>query len=199
VLVDALQAINAGPAAVADLETALTDILSCFNPGRSGFFSPLFGRRIDRLLFAATKADHLHHENHDRLESVLSRLVSNAISRAKFAGASVEVLALASVRATREAMIKQKNEELPVIVGTPMVGETIDGMQFDGETETAIFPGDLPENPETLLGTKGHAAALRFVRFRPPRLQASDGGLELSLPHIRFDRALQFLFGDRLA
>ena len=38
---------------------------------------------------------------------------------------------------------------------------------------------------------------LRFLRFRPPHLEVSDEGVP-SLPHIRFDRALQFLIGDRL-
>ncbi len=199
VLVDALQAINAGPGAVSDLETALTDILTCFNPGKSGILSPFIGRRIDRILFAATKADHLHHENHDRLEAVLARLVGNAIDRAKFAGAKVDVLAIAAVRATREALVKQRGEELPVIVGTPLKGETIDGVVFDGDSETAIFPGDLPADPEKLLGNRGKPAELKFVRFRPPRLETEKDGLELSIPHIRLDRALQFLFGDRLA
>src|SRR5690606_9621272 len=36
VLVDAMQAINAGPEAVADLERALTEILACFRQGRTG-------------------------------------------------------------------------------------------------------------------------------------------------------------------
>ena len=40
---------------------------------------------------------------------------------------------------------------------------------------------------------------IRFVRFRPPRLESDADGLKLSLPHIRLDRALQFLIGDRLA
>ena len=146
VLVDALQAINAGPAAVADLETALTEILSCFRPGRASLLSPLIGRRIDRILFAATKADHLHHENHDRLEAILARLVDSAMARARFAGAKVEVLAIAAVRATHEALMKEHGQSLPVIVGTPLAGETIDGETFDGKTETAIFPGDLPKN-----------------------------------------------------
>ncbi len=199
VLVDALQAINAGPAAVADLETALTEILSCFRPGRASMLSPLVGRRIDRILFAATKADHLHHTNHDRLEAILGRLVANAVDRARFAGARVEVLALAAVRATREAEIREKDGPLPVIVGTPLKGETIGRQTFDGETETAIFPGDLPQDPSLLFTPSGKGPELRFVRFRPPRVEASDDAVQVTLPHIRLDRALQFLFGDRLA
>jgi predicted YcjX-like family ATPase len=31
--IDAMQALNAGPAAMADLERALTEILACFRPG----------------------------------------------------------------------------------------------------------------------------------------------------------------------
>jgi predicted YcjX-like family ATPase len=42
-------------------------------------------------------------------------------------------------------------------------------------------------------------ASVRFVRFRPPRLEHDASGRSLSLPHIRLDRALQFLIGDRLA
>lgn len=199
VLVDALQAINSGPEAVADLENALTDILACFRTGSAGFLAPLFGRRIDRILFAATKADHLHHENHDRLEAILARLVANGMARAKFSGAQVDVLAIAAIRSTREAIVRQRGDELPVIVGVPLPGETIDGETFDGETETAIFPGDLPSDPSRLFGETARPPALRFVRFRPPRLERTSDGLSLSLPHIRLDRALQFLLGDRLA
>ncbi|HHY50294.1 MAG TPA: YcjX family protein, partial [Alphaproteobacteria bacterium] len=54
VLVDTLRALNAGPAALADLETALTDILACFRQGDSNPLQRLIARRIDRILFAAT-------------------------------------------------------------------------------------------------------------------------------------------------
>ena len=80
--------------------------------------------------------------------------------------------------------------------GTPLAGETIGGRRFDGLTETAVFPGDLPDDPAAAL-TAG--AAVRFVRFRPPKLERDGRGLTLSLPHIRLDRALEFLLGDRLA
>jgi len=204
VLIDAMQALNAGPGAVADLERALTEILACFRPGRGSFLTDFFARRIDRILIAATKADHLHHESHDRLQAIVRRLADRAIRRADFSGAAVEVLALAAVRATREGTVKQGRETLPVIIGTPLKGETIGGETFDGKTETAIFPGDLPTNIDAIFEEAKGAEKLpeppvRFVRFRPPKLERDADGLKLSLPHIRLDRALQFLVGDHLA
>jgi uncharacterized protein len=39
-------------------------------------------------------------------------------------------------------------------------------------------------------------ADFRFLRLRPPTLEQVDG--VAMLPHIRLDRALQFLIGDRM-
>lgn len=206
VLIDAMQALNAGPGAMADLERAVTEILSCFRPGRGSFLTDLFSRRIDRILVAATKADHVHHESHDRLQAIVRRLADRAVARANFTGADVDVVAMAAVRATREGTVKQGRETLPVIIGTPIAGEKINGETFDGKTETAIFPGDLPEKIDVVFDVSGpdHRQdstdpAIRFVRFRPPKLERTAEGVTLSLPHIRLDRALQFLIGDHLA
>lgn len=203
VLIDAMQAMNAGPDAMADLERALTEILGCFRPGRGSLLTDLFSRRIDRILIAATKADQLHHESHDRLQAIVRRLADRAIARANFSGADVDVLAMAAVRATREGTVKQGRETLPVIIGTPLQGETIGDETFDGETETAIFPGDLPDKANDVFehpaGAAGAEPPIRFVRFRPPKLERTANGVLLSLPHIRLDRAMQFLIGDRLA
>jgi predicted YcjX-like family ATPase len=207
VLVDALAAFNSGPEALHDLEAALAGILDCFRVGRSTILSSLFRPRIDRILFAATKADHLHHLSHDRLEAVLRRAVSGAVARAEATGAEIDVVALAAVRATREALVARGRDKLPSLLGTPAPGETANGEAFDGETEVATFPGDLPEDPEALFDGKAAFQGLsstaadksdfRFLRFRPPRIER-DGTGEPTLPHIRLDRALQFLIGDRL-
>lgn len=201
VLVDALAAFNAGPEAVRDLESALAAILASFRTGRATLASTLFRPRIDRILFAATKADHLHHLSHDRLERFLAHMTDRAIARAKFSGALVDVVAIAAVRATREATVARGRDKLPAITGTPLAGEAIQKDRFDGETEIAAFPGDLPDDPAALFeGFTGLAAAsektdYRFLRFRPPPAEPDTP----TLPHIRLDRALQFLLGDRLA
>ena len=200
VLVDALHALNAGPAAIADLEASLGEILTAFRPGRSSWLFSILARKIDRILFAATKADHLHREDHDRLEAILQRLVQRGVDHAEFHGAEVDVMALAAVRATREANVKANGGSLPAILGTPLPGEIVDGETYDGATEIALFPGDLPDDPEMLFASDPYEAPdVRFVRFRPPKLERTAEGVTLSLPHIRLDRALEFLLGDRLA
>jgi uncharacterized protein len=203
VLVDALAALNAGPAAVRDLETALGDVLQAFRTGRASLLSTLLRPRIDKILFAATKADHLNHVSHDRLESILRHITARAIARAEGLGARVDVVALAAVRATREAKVNHGGAPLAAVVGTPLAGERLGSERFDGATEVAIFPGELPQDPEAVLRGEGlHLSAeeadYRFLRFRPPLAQRDAAGTALPLPHIRLDRALQFLLGDRL-
>jgi predicted YcjX-like family ATPase len=207
VLVDMLAALNAGPAAIRDLEAALADVLSAFRPGRASWLRSILTRRIDRILFAATKADHVHHTDHDKLAQLLQRVTRRAAERAEFSGAMVRIVPLAAVRATRETQAKRGGDSLPVIAGIPMPGEAIAGTVYDGETEIALFPGDLPENPEAMFEIPGprderrlaeEALALRFLRFRPPRLERTAEGVTLSLPHIRLDQTLEFLIGDKL-
>jgi len=200
VLIDALSALNGGGAAVAGLQHSLEAILKCFRPGTNTWLSRILSRRIDRLLFAATKADHLHHTSHDRLEAILRAIADKAIARAAFAGAEVKVMALAALRATREAEARQGRERLACIVGVPLAGERLGSKTYDGRTEAALFPGDLPRDPASLIGGgAGHANAVHFLRFRPPRVTLEmPSGEEPALPHIRLDRAIEFLLGDRL-
>jgi predicted YcjX-like family ATPase len=97
---------------------------------------------------------------------------------------------------------------LPAIVGVAATGESAGGRSFDGKTEVAIFPGDLPDDSSDLFNPSSELfrgrssggpedADYRFVRFRPPELEDAGDGVP-ALPHIRLDRTLQFLIGDRL-
>jgi predicted YcjX-like family ATPase len=189
VLVDVMSALNAGIHAVNDLRTALTDVMGSFRLGANTMVSNIFGKRIDRVLFAATKADYLHHSSHDRLQAILKLLVQQAADKAEFAGARIDALALSSIRATREATVEQKGQSLPCIAGIPVAGEQVGRDSFDGNTEAAIFPGDLPRDPVVALQGL-QAGTLHFVKFRPPHM--TNG----TFAHIRLDRAIEFLLGD---
>ena len=198
VLVDTLRALNAGPEAVNDLETALTAVLACFRQGEANPLLRPFSRRIDRILFAATKADHVHHTSHDRLQAILNRLVANASKRARFVGATTRSLAIAGIRATSEGTIREHGEVLPTLVGTPLQGEALDGTTYDGRTEIALFPGDLPERPDSLF-EGGEPVSLNFLRFTPPQKLDRNAAGDPVLPHIRLDQAMDFLIGDWMA
>jgi predicted YcjX-like family ATPase len=203
VLVDVLAALNAGAGALEDLTRGLQACLRAFRPGAKSWLAGILWRRIDRVLFAATKADHLPQASHDRLEDVLRLIIDKAAARAAIAGAGVKVLAVSALRATREAEAHQGADRLACIRGVPVKGERVGRTVFDGRSEFAIFPGDIAQDPRRALdftvADPAHAEEVRFVRFRPPRLAAADGAFEQAAwPHVRLDRALEFLIGDRL-
>ncbi len=117
------------------------------------------------------------------------------------------MIALAAVRATREARVDgHGGPALEAVIGTPIEGERIGGEIFDGKTEAAIFPGELPADPKAVFRDaaiaatapprKSIIASCAFARRPRPRRRM---GAPLPPPHIRLDRALQFLIGDKLA
>ena len=202
VLVDVLGALDKGGDALADLDRAMEGVLKAFRPGVNSWLSLLMGRRIEKVLFAATKADHLPASSHDRLAGILKLIVETASERAETEGAGVSALAIAALRATRESEIKSGKEILPCLRGTPLAGERVGGTEFDGKTEAAIFPGDLPASPAAALDAARHAkeGSLQLVRFAPPRLKPKGTDTAApALPHIRLDRALDFLIAEDLA
>lgn len=192
VLVDALGAIHKGPAAVDDMRMAMADVLAAFRPGKNAFLSRLLiGKRVEKILFAATQSDHLHHSQHPRLAAFMEALLREARDRARFAGASTSAMAIASLRATTETTVSHDGRTLDCVRGTLL----------ETGKEAAFYAGDLPEDPMRLLTTARDRAAhwldqdYQIMRFAPARMRIKPGD---GLPHIRMDRAAEFLIGDAL-
>ncbi|MBT54467.1 MAG: hypothetical protein CMF72_13845 [Mameliella sp.] len=192
VLVDALGAIHAGPRAMEDLRRTLAEILTAFRPGTNAFLTNLFmGKRVEKILFAATKADHLHHLQHGRLTAIMEALTREARDRARFAGAETQAMSLAALRATTEQVIQHQGSDLPCVRGTLL----------ETGKQAAFYPGALPEDPSHLLGTAREGAEnwldqdYSVMNFAPAPLVLKPGE---GPPHIRLDRAAQFLIGDKL-
>jgi predicted YcjX-like family ATPase len=72
VLVDCLQPLNSGPQAFNDMRLALTQLMQSFHYGQRTLFRRLFSPVIDKLLFAATKADHVTVDQHGNMVSCCS-------------------------------------------------------------------------------------------------------------------------------
>ena len=196
VLVDTLDAIHRGPQAVEDMRRSMADILGAFRPGRNDFLTRLLmGRRVEKILFASTKADHLHHAQHARLSAIMAALLRDARDRAEFAGAETQSMALAALRATTEETRRHNGTNLDCVRGTLLKADDGRGKQ------AAFYPGELPDDPAQLLApardgaTAWLDAEYEAMRFAPAALSLKPGE---GPPHIRLDRAAQFLFGDRL-
>ncbi|MEP5761609.1 MAG: YcjX family protein [Litoreibacter sp.] len=192
VLVDALGAIHAGPQAVEDLRRTMADILDAFRPGQNAFLRQIFlGKRVEKILFAATKADHLHHSQHAQLTAIMEALLRDAKDRADFAGAKTMAIAMASLRATTEETLTHEGQALDVVRGR---------LLRDGKT-AAFHPGELPVDPARLLvpARQGAQAWLDedygAMSFAPSKMELRPGE---GPPHIRLDKAAEFLIGDRL-
>ncbi len=186
VLVDALGALAAGPQATSDLISAMGETLACFKHGETSWLGRLLGlRRIGKLLFVASKADHLHHEQHPRLTALVEGMVAEAARRAVFSGAETGALAIAAIRATAEQEIERGGRTLAIVRGKDEEGK-----------EKALFPGRLPQDLPELMAEGGEEAWLgpgfAKVLFTPPGWSA--GGP----PHIRLDRVIEFLIGKEL-
>lgn len=192
VLVDVLGAIHAGPQAVEDMRRAMGDILGAFRPGRNSFLSQLFqGRRIDKILFAATKADHLHHQQHPQLTAITQALLRDAQDRAEFSGATTQAMSIASLRTTVEDTRNHNGANLGVVRG----------QLLNASKQAAFYPGALPSDPAHLLGPARSGAEnwldadYEVMSFAPAPLTLKPGD---GPPHIRLDRAAQFLLGDKI-
>ena len=192
VLVDVLGALSRGPRAMEDLRAAMADILGAFRPGRNAWLTSLFmGRRVEKILFAATKADHLHHTQHPQLAALVEALLREARDRADFSGAETRAMAIASLRTTVEETLDHQGRTLPVVKGRIE----------EGGRAMAIHPGDLPADPAHVLTParsgaetwEGGGYSVQSFAPAPLTLAPGDGP-----PHIRLDRAVEFLIGDRL-
>lgn len=192
VLADVLGAIHQGPQAVEDLRRTMAEVLSAFRPGTNGWLSGLLGgRRVEKILFAATKADHLHHLQHPALTAITEGLLRDARARADFAGAETAALSLAGLRCTVEEMLDRDGVQLPAVKGR---------LLSTGK-QALMYPGELPKDPARILspardGATGWLGAdYALMGFAPARASQSPG---MGPPHIRLDRAAEFLIGDRL-
>lgn len=181
VLVDCLQPLNSGPQAFNDMRLAMTQLMQSFHYGQRSLFRRLFSPCIDRLMFAASKADHITPDQHANLVSLLQQLVQDAWQNAAFEGITMDCVGLASVQATDSGIIEHQGNRTPALKGHRLE---------DGQLLT-VYPGEVPARlPDpSFWQTQG----FHFDAFRPKPMS-----VDTPLPHIRLDAVMEFLLGDKL-
>ena len=157
-------------------------VMRSFCYGSSGLLARLFRPRIDTLLFAASKADHVAYNQHNNLRLLLERLVGDAAGRARFEGITPAFVAIAAHRSTDVVRTEYHGQVLSC------AGASRTRRARDGAVPREI-PADLPSEDDW------QAGRFRFRDFKSRRLRLNGTGPP---QHIRLDQALETLIGDRL-
>jgi predicted YcjX-like family ATPase len=184
VLADVLGALLAGREAFEDTRVAIEAILDSFRYGRGGVIMRLLrGARIDKVLLAATKADHVPEVQRDHLAALLRNMAALPALEVASHDAAIEVAAVASVVSTEEGTQEIDGQRVQVVVGTPV----------GGKRRAKFFVGNVPIRPP-----RAEAWGKPFLNipvFEPPVIDPSpiDG-----IAHINVDLALDYLIGDLL-
>lgn len=181
VLVDCLSPLNSGYEAFMDMRSALEQIMHSFRYGRSGLFSRLFAPKIDKVLFAATKADHVTPDQHPNMVSLLQQMIHPAWQHAAYENIEMSCISLASIRATQSGFVDSAQGKQPAIQGVDVNQRAI-----------TLYPGDVPKKLPA--ASYWQHNQFQFITFRPQQVSC-----EQPCQHIRMDKALDFLIGDKLA
>src|SRR5690606_23452066 len=108
------------------------------------------------------------------------QMVHPAWQTAAYENIEISCISMASVRATQAGFIANGSESVPAIQG-----HTLDGRSL------TLFPGEVPKKiPDVDFWQR---SGFDFTAFRPLSADWQE-----PLPHIRLDKALEFLLGDKL-
>ncbi len=138
VLVDVLAALDAGPAAMRDLQDAMVAVLECFRVVAAAGSARCFRPVPDRILFAATKP----------ISCTTPPMIARSDPQtgdgrrhrgAGDAGAEVDVIALAAVRADPRSAGPWRGWGAALDRGGRGAGEWTSGQNFDGTTRDGVL------------------------------------------------------------
>jgi len=182
VLVDVPTALSRGEGAFDDMGATLAAVLENFRYGANGPLAWLLGRRVERLLFVATKADHVAADDRGNLET-LTRGLLHRVDRGnvlRTAGTRLGVQALAAVRATEDRRRSDTGRSILV------------GRRPGDATAIPLEPGLVPARFPPDWGRLDY----RFWDFQLPR---DPRWRDHGFPAWKLGSALQFLLGEALA
>lgn len=180
ILVDCLSALNKGVHSYHDLQAALNWIMQSFAYGSSNVLKRLFKPNIDKLVFAASKADHITPDQQVNLVKLLDSMLRDARKQLQFDGVVTESTLIAAIKASTSGKTQINGEMLPVLQGTTEEGASL-----------TLFPGEVPTSCP-------HADFWQNQGFEFPKFAAPLLGERHALPHIRMDQVIDFILADKL-
>lgn len=179
-LVDCLEVLNGGYQNFRDMQFTLVELLKSFHYGQSNWLKRMFNPSIDKLLIAATKADHVPPEQHRALEGFLQNMLQEAKNDIQYEGIELETMAISAIKVTEAVIAEHQGQKLMCVKG----------IELDSGEEVINYPGRI--QPQALSRDAWREHQYDFINFAIPT-NLTNG----ILPHIRMDKVMQFLIGDK--
>ncbi|MBV7388909.1 YcjX family protein [Pasteurellaceae bacterium TAE3-ERU1] len=181
ILADCLTPLNYSQQAFMETKESLRQLFSNFHYGQRSLLSRLFSPQIDKLLFVASKADHITSDQVPNLIALMRQLMQEGGQHVNFIGVENDYAAIAAVRATTPVLVDDGGKQVKALQGV---------RSRDGK-EVVVFPGSVPSRlPSADFWAQNR---FEFDQFEPQPL--IDGE---RIPHLRMDSVLQFLLADKL-
>lgn len=181
ILADCLTPLNHGHQAFIEMKLGLQQLFKHFHYGERSLFHRLFASKIDKLLFLATKADHITYDQLPNLESLMRQLVQEGGRHQAFEQIETGIQAVAAIRATEAMVVQQDGKEI----------KAIQGIRASDKKRVTLNAGTVPSRlPDEKFWQFNR---FEFDQFDPKPLDFAD-----PIPHLKMDAVLQFLLADRL-
>ncbi len=183
ILVDVIKSLNSGYDSFIDMTKAVKNIIEIYKYGDQSFLRGVLEKKIDRVLFAATKADYIASSQHKKYKMLLETVVEEAKRELSVKGVETKSIILSSVKSTKDKIREYKGRELHCLLGK-VAGS---------EEETVEYTGELPEKFPSRSEWKENMFS--FVKFSPTPFPDRD--IE-AVPHINMDIAIEYLIKDKI-
>lgn len=179
ILADCLTPLNHNHETFIEMKLGLQQLFKHFHYGNRSLFHRLFSSQIDKLLFAATKADHISSDQLPNLESLMRQLVQEGGRHAEFDGIETGYHAISAIRATDPVVVTQNGKQI----------KAIRGIRSSDKKQVTLYPGTVPSRlPDSNYW--------QFNRFEFDQFEPKPLAFDKPIPHLRMDAVLQFLLGD---
>jgi predicted YcjX-like family ATPase len=184
VLVDVLKSLQSGYHSFLDMTKAVKRFTEIYKYGRSGKISRFIGdRRIDKILFVATKSDSIPSSQIENFKSLLDSIVEEAQKDLRVSGMKTASFPIASVRSTKDIEHEYQGKKLDCIQGR-ITGKSEESIEYMGE-----IPESFPSKKEW------SENKFSFPEFSP--ISFPDRDID-AVENINMDKVIEYIIGDKL-
>ena len=182
VLIDTLSVLESNYDSYQDLKSTIEKLLNGFSYGRANWFRRLFSPSIDKLMIVTSKADLVPPDQHHAIESFMQKLVGQVKNDIGFEGVEVDTMAISAIATSEPVSTEYQGQNLLCVKG----------IDIESGEPVINYPGLIPNT--SLSREQWQQLAIDFSPFAIPQLNPDE-----ALPHIRMDKVLQYLVGDKFA